>query len=336
MTDYSITEINISRQGLTELPEDIHLYTQLTKIDCSYNQLITLPDNLPSSLIELDCSNNQLTTLESISKCIHLQHIICWNNLLTNLDLSYFPNLNGLACGENQLTKLDLSFCPNLNGLNCCCNQITSLDLSQFIHLLYLNVCYNINLINLSSCSNLEVLIGVSTISLLDLREYPKLKYLWCSNVKSIIFPEEGCKYLEDLSIYNSQITSLNLSKFPLLKSFDCGYKNEITTLYLPENLKFLRCNNNKLLELDLSNCKTLVYVDCCNNQLMTLYLPEKLYELKCNNNRLTELDLSQCIKLKELKCDNNPFYNEYNFDINTNIQKYIECCANRFSPILK
>jgi hypothetical protein len=44
MTDYSVTELNLSNiglifsKGLQKLPDDIHLYTNLIKLDCSYNK----------------------------------------------------------------------------------------------------------------------------------------------------------------------------------------------------------------------------------------------------------------------------------------------------------
>ena len=39
MTDYSITLLDLSGQGLTELPTDLLLYTNLEFLDCSKNQL---------------------------------------------------------------------------------------------------------------------------------------------------------------------------------------------------------------------------------------------------------------------------------------------------------
>ena len=37
MSDYTITELDISRRGLRQLPDDIHLYTHLKKLDCTFN-----------------------------------------------------------------------------------------------------------------------------------------------------------------------------------------------------------------------------------------------------------------------------------------------------------
>jgi Leucine-rich repeat (LRR) protein len=34
MKDYSVTELDLSNQRLIKLPDDIHLYTRLVKLDC--------------------------------------------------------------------------------------------------------------------------------------------------------------------------------------------------------------------------------------------------------------------------------------------------------------
>ena len=51
MTYYTIEELDLSKQGLTELP-DLTKYTNLKKLDCSWNQLTHL-DNLPINLTTL-------------------------------------------------------------------------------------------------------------------------------------------------------------------------------------------------------------------------------------------------------------------------------------------
>ena len=82
MTDYSVTELNLSNQELTELPKDIHLYKNLKKLHCSSNQLTTLPENLPASLEQLNCYHNQLTTLpENLPASI--ETLTCNNNPFT-------------------------------------------------------------------------------------------------------------------------------------------------------------------------------------------------------------------------------------------------------------
>ena len=59
MADYSITKLNISQKGLTQLPDDIDKYTNLRELYCSCNELTNL-DNLPQSLEILYCLYNPL------------------------------------------------------------------------------------------------------------------------------------------------------------------------------------------------------------------------------------------------------------------------------------
>ena len=72
MPDYTFTKLDICNKGLTQLPDDIHLYTNLQKLNCSYNKITQL-DNLPQGLKELYCCDNPLQydfepTLENIKK----------------------------------------------------------------------------------------------------------------------------------------------------------------------------------------------------------------------------------------------------------------------------
>jgi len=61
MVDYNITEVYLTSNELTDLPDDICKYTNLEFLDCSDNQITSL-DNLPHNLEELRCSYNQLTS----------------------------------------------------------------------------------------------------------------------------------------------------------------------------------------------------------------------------------------------------------------------------------
>ena len=81
------------------------LPNSLLKLNCSYNQLTSLP-NLPNSLEILCCSANQLTSLPNLPNSLKKLH--CYGNQLTSLpDL---PNsLESLWVEFNQLTYL-----PNL------------------------------------------------------------------------------------------------------------------------------------------------------------------------------------------------------------------------------
>ena len=136
---------------------------------------------------------------------------------------------------------------------------------------------------------------------------------------------------LTELSCYDNQLTTLDLSNNTTLTSLGCGgnqlttldvskntalthlscYENQFTSLDLSNNtaLTKLWCYDNRLTELDLSKNAALTELECYNNQLTTLDLSNNtaLTWLWCYDNRLTSLDLSKNTELKSLECSGNP-----------------------------
>ena len=85
MVDYSITELDISSKGLTQLPDDIDKYTNLQELNCWANHLTSL-DNLPPNLQELYCGNNRITSLDNIP--LTLKELDCeYNPLIYDFEL---------------------------------------------------------------------------------------------------------------------------------------------------------------------------------------------------------------------------------------------------------
>ena len=88
-------ELDIKYRGLTGellLPHQM----QISVLDCSYNQLTSLPD-LPTSLTKLHCFHNQLTSLPNLPAS--LTTLWCHENQLTSL-----PDL------PTSLTTLECSY----------------------------------------------------------------------------------------------------------------------------------------------------------------------------------------------------------------------------------
>jgi Leucine-rich repeat (LRR) protein len=96
--DYTITELNLSNKRLTKLPNDIYKYTNLRKIDCSYNQLTSL-DNLPYNLQLLDCRHNQLTSLDNLPP--NLQELYCYYNPLQYNFIHTLENIRNYNKSKN-------------------------------------------------------------------------------------------------------------------------------------------------------------------------------------------------------------------------------------------
>ena len=162
---------NVTIEGVKELPQlgkdkknytltsqTITIHGDVTKLDCSDNQLTSL--DLPKStvLTWLWCSGNQLTSLD-VSKNTALTKLGCSFNKLTSLDLPKNTALTTLYCDRNQLTRLDVSKNAALTELGCFENKLTSLDVSKNIALTEL-YCSNNQLtsLNVSRCARLNTL----------------------------------------------------------------------------------------------------------------------------------------------------------------------------------
>ena len=116
--------IRLNNRNLTTLPE-ISLF-DLEDLDCSYNQLTTLPE-LPDNLEDLRCYNNQLTTLPELPAS--LQTLYCNDNQLTTLP-ELPASLQTLYCYNNQLTTLP-ELPASLQALICSNNQLTPLAIAN-------------------------------------------------------------------------------------------------------------------------------------------------------------------------------------------------------------
>ena len=74
------------------------------------------------------------------------------------------------------------------------------------------------------------------------------------------------------------------------------------------KELTILNCDNNQLMELDVSQNEALDWLYCSNNNLTELDVSKntKLTRLYCSDNNLTKLDVSQNTELTTLNCSDN------------------------------
>ena len=117
--------LDVSKQGLTEIPE---LPTSLETLWCSDNQLTSLPE-LPDNLDLLYCGDNNLVSLIKLPN--RLRILDCRHNKLTKL--TKLPDtLEALYCSNNQLTSLP-ELPDSLKVLYCNNNPFEE-PLSEDIH----------------------------------------------------------------------------------------------------------------------------------------------------------------------------------------------------------
>jgi hypothetical protein len=109
---------------------------------------------------------------------------------------------------------------------------------------------------------------------------------------------------------------------------------SDLTGIEFFTNLTVLRCNDNSLTALDLSNNTDLVELRCQENSLTTVDLSNNtsLIELNCNNNALSTLNLTNNTNLEELRCEANSLTS---LDVSNNSQlDFIGCGSNPLTSI--
>ncbi len=213
----------------------IESFINLTYLDCTYNQLISLDVSKNTNLVYLFCYINQLDSLD-ISKNTKLIQIDCGGNNLISLDVSKNKAMRSLAFASNEVTNLDISNNLNLERLTCSGNQLTHLDLSKNIGLRYLDCSYN-SLVNLDISNN----------SFLD--------EFYCSYNQLTRLDLSKNTVLRNFSCFVNNLTSLDVSKNTKLRLLSCS-ENQLLNLDISKNtiLENLYCQNNKIQTICVSN----------------------------------------------------------------------------------
>ena len=140
---------------------------------------------------------------------------------------------------------------------------------------------------------------------------------------------------LEDLSCYNNQLTTLDVSHNTALEELWCS-DNQLATLDVSHNtaLEDLDCSDNQLTTLDVSHNTALEYLHCYRNQLTTLDVSHNtaLKELYCYDNQLTALDVSHSTTLEDLDCSDNKL-TILNVSHNTALED-LDCSENQLTTL--
>ncbi len=211
----AVTGINVSKKGDPSVCEEIGVFSNLKRLDCSQNEITNLDLSNNTALTELYCDVNQLTSLD-LSNNTALTHLDCGDNQLTSLNLMNNTDLAILDCSWNQLTSqnLKLNQSGGLDELNCSNNQLTSLDLPKYLTIL--------------KCSN-------NQLTSLDLTKNTALTDFWCNSNQLTSLDLSKNTALTNLECYSNQLTSLDLMNNTALKKLYC-YSNQLTNLDISNN----------------------------------------------------------------------------------------------------
>lgn len=273
------------------------------------------------NLEQLYCDNGTLESLD-VSSNTKLTNLDCSRTKLTELDLTHNPELTQLSCSHCQLENLDLSRNTKLELLiaygdyrNIDCpyyNLFTSLDLSNNTELRELRVdgSLNLNTLNISNCSKLEILYCNKTaLTSLDVSNLASLKTLWCGDTQITHIDLSKNLNLTMFECQESLLTEIDLSNNLALTTLYLANSEQLNEIDVSGNqlLTDLSCNNTAITELDLSNNPALVKLSCMQNALISLDLSNnlELTELDCWDCNLTELDITKNQKLNSIRCGN-------------------------------
>ena len=104
----------------------------------------------------------------------------------------------------------------------------------------------------------------------------------------------------------NGNLSDSEISSLAVINTFTLGVISSLKGIEYFTPLQGLRCDGNRLTELDVSKNTALTRINCADNQLTTLDLSKNtaLTELYCQDNKFTTLDLSNNKNLRALYCD--------------------------------
>lgn len=107
-----INSLIINQRGIKKL--DITALTDLTKLDCSYNDLPLIDISRNIKLEEFDCRGNRIYSLK-ITKNPALRILKFSNNEIHSIDISKNLDLTHIYCSKNRLTTIStFKALPNL------------------------------------------------------------------------------------------------------------------------------------------------------------------------------------------------------------------------------
>ncbi|MBO7449380.1 MAG: DUF4214 domain-containing protein [Clostridiales bacterium] len=252
--------------------------------------------SLFKNLEEIIISNQSVTSIK-LSSFSSLKSVILFNDQLTTLELTDMPVLESIDCSSNKLTKFNAKGCQKLKKLNCSGNKLKEgLD--------YFNISNSIDLEDIDLSNNQFTKIDFGS-------KRTKIAFLYCSNNPLTTIGFSGAKYLRELDLHETKISSFTLpdpTSLHILNVNRC-YQLTFSDFSSLSNLLELHCNQCGLKTLDLSKLTELNVLECSSNlslEKINLNNCIKLRDLSCSNTAITDLDLSKLTNLTSLYCYSN------------------------------
>ncbi|MEP3837437.1 MAG: T9SS type A sorting domain-containing protein [Algibacter sp.] len=277
---------------------NVNSNTSLKTLVCDDNELTSLNLFSNPQLEYLDCNSNELSTL-NLSSNLALRELFCYKNHLRSLDLSSNLALQVLSCFGNDLGSLDLSFHTDLRKMECSNNKLTRLNLkngnNRQIEYFYAKQNPDLTCIQVdfTEYSNANWYNGKDNIA-----RYSE----YCSNNDlSAYLPDNYFEqHLIDLGYDDFLDNYVSISAIKSIKKLDISKSSisDLTGIEYFTALETLYCQNNKLIQLDLSSNTALTALDCSSNQLESLNLKNE------KETKFTALNTTKNSKLYCIQVD--------------------------------
>ena len=305
----SLTELSCWDNQLTSL--DVSKNTALTELDCKANQLTSLDVSKNTALTYLRCSENQLTSL-NVSGCTSLIKLDCSNNQLTSLNVSDCPALKILESYANQIKG------QAMTQLVTDLPTVTSKQGGHFYVVWNLaregNVCTATDVAK-ARAKGWRVIKtiergGKISPDYIDYEGEDETQEVGQGFIGMITTKAIG-ETLELTIKANGRVTIEGVKPFLRPDGYIAHYTLTSQNIIIRGDVTEFECGGQQLTYL-LVGCDSLTTLKCYNNQLTSLKVSDctALTELYCSSNRLTSLDLSGCTALTELSCNYNPLTN--------------------------
>ena len=218
----TVLELIISNKNIYDIT-GIEDFTSLTKLDVSFNQIISLDLSNNIYLDYLNCQYNQVLQGHlDLSNNTLLTYLKANNNLLSSVTIGTDSIIDFLNLQSNQISSIDLSNFLSLFYCNLSSNQLTSLDFTDVISVKYIYVNNNnLHSLNVSNGNN-------TTISWFTCTSNPNL---YCVEV-------DDSQYSSTSSLWNED-----------------SWSSYSGNCYLSGCIDSLACNYNPLALIDDGSC---------------------------------------------------------------------------------
>jgi len=293
--------------------EGLQHFTNLIRIEASYEQIISIPDisNL-KRLTYLSLRKNPITMIPDLINVTALRDLdVAFTAVET---LHHLPgSLQKLYANSGKLRNVDLTDLADLTYCTFYYNPLETAKTSNLTSLTVFNAEYcSITDLDFSTCPNLEKLyLQEGKLTSLNISNGHSLNHLDADGNKlSSITGFNQCQTtMKTLYLSRNAFTSLDVSGFSKLTDIGCN-GNNIQSLNIAgaTALTRLLANVNKLTTLNLTGLDNLEEVDLQSNQLTQLDLTNKPYltEVSVQHNQLTSLSFTGSNALENVYCSNN------------------------------